>query len=96
MPMEETERLVRRLYELLEAEGRSVDGFKMQAGAVDALTREDFGRLERAGVTDSVGVPWARAHRNRGVELSRSQRLEYIHQLAEDVIGPLQRTPARR
>jgi alkanesulfonate monooxygenase SsuD/methylene tetrahydromethanopterin reductase-like flavin-dependent oxidoreductase (luciferase family) len=95
--IEDMGRIIGRLHELLEAEGRPVDGFMIQAGALDANTVEDYARLEEIGVTDCVVMPWMTALMDAGndaLEVPLSQRLELVHQFAEEVIEPLSRAGA--
>jgi probable F420-dependent oxidoreductase len=95
--IEDMRRIVGRLHELLEAEERAAEGFIIQTGALDAKTVEDYARLEEIGVTDCVVMPWMAALMDAGndaLEVPLNQRLELIHQFAEEVIEPLGPTAA--
>jgi probable F420-dependent oxidoreductase len=91
-PMDDMERIVGRLRELLEEEGRLEDGFKIHTGGIDAHTVDDFARLEAMGITDCIVMPWMKVLMDAGnaaLEVPLSQRLELIHQFGEEIIMPL-------
>jgi alkanesulfonate monooxygenase SsuD/methylene tetrahydromethanopterin reductase-like flavin-dependent oxidoreductase (luciferase family) len=92
MDMATMEGLVGRVYELLEERGRSREGFRIQTGAMDAATVEDYARLEAMGVTDCIVMPWMAVLRDAGndaLEVSLDQRLELVYQFGEEIIAPL-------
>jgi probable F420-dependent oxidoreductase len=93
-PVEELERVVGRLRDLLEQEGRSLDGFAIHAGGIDARTVEDYARLAEVGITDCIVMPWMNVLRDAGndaLEVSLSRRLELIEAFGEEIIAPLRR-----
>jgi probable F420-dependent oxidoreductase len=96
-PMDEMARIVSRLRELVEQEGRDPATFKIHSGGIDARTVEDFARLEEMGITDCIVMPWMKALMDAGNDalgVPLSQRLELVHQFGEEIIAPLNQTAA--
>jgi probable F420-dependent oxidoreductase len=99
MSTAEVAKLVATLHDLLEAEGRAVEAFRIHAGALDAHTVEDFARLEEIGITDCIVMPWMTALMDAGndaLSVPLSQRLELIQQFGEEIIAPLSSSTAAR
>jgi probable F420-dependent oxidoreductase len=92
VPTEELNRIIARLQELLEAEGRDIANFRIHAGAIDAKEPEDYVKLAELGVTDCVVMPWMAALSDAGnnaLGVPLSQRLESIQEFAETMIAPV-------
>jgi probable F420-dependent oxidoreductase len=91
-PVEELVRVVGRLHELLDEQGRSPADFKIHAGGIDARTVEDYARLAEIGITDCIVMPWMTVLRDAGndaLEVPLSQRLELIEAFGKEIIAPL-------
>ena len=90
VPMEEMAKIVGRLHELLEENGKSSTTFRVNAGGIDATTLEDFERLEEIGITDCIVMPWMQDlsdASHEGLELSLNGRIESIHRFGEEIIS---------
>jgi probable F420-dependent oxidoreductase len=94
-PMTEMVALVGRLRKEVDAAGRSWAGFNVHAGAIDAHTIEDFAKLEKAGITDCIVMPWMKALRDAGNDalgIPVAQRVDLLEEFAEEIIKPLRGT----
>ena len=94
-PLADTIKLVNQLKGEVEAAKRPWQNFKVHAGALDAQTIEDYAKLEEAGVTDCIVMPWMKALRDAGNDalgMPLSRRVELLQEFAEETIRPLRGT----
>jgi alkanesulfonate monooxygenase SsuD/methylene tetrahydromethanopterin reductase-like flavin-dependent oxidoreductase (luciferase family) len=86
--MEELRPIVRRLRELCDHHGRDWAGFEVHAYPADAVTLDDYRRLEEIGVTDAGTLP-VNTGEGRALDEPTRQRLAGRHVSAADVADRL-------
>jgi probable F420-dependent oxidoreductase len=88
LPAKKLIELVGRLKGALAEEGRGDDPFEIQGVVTDVATPDGFRRLEEAGLTDMITMPWAYyGHGLGGAPLEK--KIDGMKRFADDVIARL-------
>ncbi|GAA4537140.1 TIGR03619 family F420-dependent LLM class oxidoreductase [Pseudonocardia xishanensis] len=92
-PIDEIIRTATEVLALVDEAGRDRSGFEIHAGALDAVTVDDYRRLRDAGVTDAVVMPWLGGDLAASAgdsELAvRAHKIDAVKRFADTVIDAL-------